>query len=155
VSICVLVLFFASLALGLTAQAAKEPPQATGWAVDAKTQVPAKAPAKVETAEDTMAPLRKADRLTHREARQIGITFRNVRRILRDLQAEGVLDVDDAAGTSLQVMGRLQNENPKAFASVGTTGDRDWGAFLDAVIAFLEKFIPMLIKFMSIFGFVL
>jgi len=128
------------------ATAAKEPPQATGWAVDAKTEAPAKADAKAEA----QAPMAKRDRVTIRERRELGLTFRNVRRVLEDLEAEGVLERDDVSGTAVQVLDRLVQEDPDKFITAACEGDRDWGAFFESLIAFLERLLPLIIQ---IFGF--
>ena len=80
------------------------------------------------------------------QRRRLGVTFVNVARVVREMDAAGELDRDQPDGIALQVMARLQSENPEEFAKV--MADRDWAAFFDALLAFLEKMLPLILTFM-------
>ncbi len=85
-------------------------------------------------------------RLTFRERRKLGLNFRNIRKAVAELDAAGELDKDDPAGTSVQVMEKILNQNPPAVKAV--VGERDWASFLDALLVFLEKLLSIWLMFM-------
>ncbi len=85
-------------------------------------------------------------RLTFRERRKLGLTFRNIRNAVAELDAAGELDRNDPAGTSLQVLEKILTENPQAVKAVA--GERDWASFLDALMAFLERLLSIWLTFM-------
>ena len=111
--------------------------------------------AELVEAEDAslVAATQKLNAMSIGEQRRLGITFRNVRRVTKELQREGVLTRGDRRGNAALVMARIIEENPQAYeecrASYGDTedGDKDWSAFFEALIAFLEKLIPLFMMF--------
>jgi len=86
-------------------------------------------------------------RISIRERRQLGLTFRNVRRVVKEMDAAGELDRDNPDGIAVQVLERLIQEKPAEFQKV--TADRDWASFFDAFLAFLEKILPIIMQFFS------
>jgi len=93
---------------------------------------------------DTPTPAPTAGkRLTWKERRALGVTIRNVRRVMKDLKTEGVLSPDSDIA-AIQVLDRLTVENPQAFKAVG---DIDW----DRLLEFLERLIELLLKILPIF----
>jgi hypothetical protein len=79
--------------------------------------------------------------LTLRQRREIGLTLRNCIRVARGLNRDDELsdDPDIAAG---QIAVALAGENPQAFVGV------DW----DAILEFIEKLIPLIMKIIALFG---
>ena len=88
-------------------------------------------------------PVGIADGLTIKQRRGMGLTVANVRKILVEKQAAGELDGKTVEELSVEVLGQLVAENPKAFADPKI----DW----DALIAFLEKLIPLIMKIIALF----
>jgi len=84
-------------------------------------------------------------RLNRQERRRLGITLRNVRRVMADLEAAGELDQGDAAGTAAQVLSRLIDEQPQQYKQLA--GDIDW----DRVLEFIEKLVELLLKIIPLF----
>lgn len=85
----------------------------------------------------------EAGRLTFRERRKLGLTFRNVLRTARQLNAAGELSSaeDVAAG---QIAFAIAAESPKAYADPAV----DW----DAILAFLEGLMPIILQLIEIFN---
>lgn len=81
---------------------------------------------------------------TRKERKKMGATFWNVRRILKDLKADGELASDHGVN-AISVLDRLAVENEAVFASVGE--GRDWDSFLE----FLERLIELILKFLPLF----
>jgi len=84
-------------------------------------------------------------RLTRKERRKLGLTFRNVRKTVAELKKAGELDTGDPDGTAVQVLEKIVGDNPKAVQEV--VGDRDWASFLDALLKFLEQIMPIILMF--------
>jgi len=78
------------------------------------------------------------------ERRKLGLTFRNVLRAAKELDAAGQFDAENPDLTSARLAVKLAAENPKAYQEVGV----DW----DAILAFIEALLPLIIQFMTIFG---
>jgi len=101
------------------------------------------------TAEAKLLPGSKPNRLfgNRRERRALGITPRNVRKALVELQKEGCITKDvEPSIAAVMVAEKLINENPSAYqAAAQEVGD--WDTFLEALIAFLEKLIPLILMF--------
>lgn len=91
-----------------------------------------------------------ASRLGIIERRKLGLTFANALRIARKLHAEGTLVDDDSETAAAQVAAAMVAENPQAFKAVA--GERDWSAFFDQLIAFLEKLMPLILQLIQIFA---
>jgi hypothetical protein len=137
-----IVLLFAVTCLTVCAVSAAEPVKIN---VGDATRPPGPVVTQLVEAEEVgMVEARK--RLTIRERRKLGLTFRNVLRVTRELQDEGVLDKHDKAGTAAQILERLTHEDPQAYQEV--KGDFDWDAFLE----FLEKLLPIILMFMEAFS---
>lgn len=90
--------------------------------------------------------------LRRRERRAIGATRPKLLRMLRAMRKE---DPDGFAAMSpkelvTEVQARLIDNAPQAIFET-YAAERDWAAFLEALIAFLEKFIPILLKIIGMF----
>lgn len=81
---------------------------------------------------------------TWRQRRAMGITFRNIRRVLAEKKAAGELEGKDAATLSVEVANQLAGENPKAFA--------DPSIDFDALLDFIERLIAFILRIMAIFA---
>ena len=85
-------------------------------------------------------------RLTIRQRREMGATFANCRRIMKQLDSDGALSDDPAVATT-QVASVLLKENPKGFSDAEDAGI-DWDNFME----FLEKLIEMIMRIMALFS---
>ena len=97
----------------------------------------------------TLAPLKTKTRrgLSFRERRAAGVTFRNVAKKLAEMQEDGSLEELDSSARAAEVLRRIQADDPKAL--MDACGDRDWTEFFSALLAFIEKIIPIILM---IFG---
>ncbi len=132
-----------------TAAAADNPTQAA-WgnstpAGDAVFRVPADTKGEL-----TAFALRKGP--TWKQRRAMGVTFRNIRKILGEMQQAGELEGKDSATLAVEVLDRLVTDNPAEFQSAMQVAGADWPAFFDALIALIEKLIPLIIKLISLFS---
>ena len=83
--------------------------------------------------------------LTLRQRRAMGLTVRNMARAARELAADGSIDKDTPREDVAElVLEKIVTENPKAFADPGV----DW----DAILAFIEKLLPLILAIISMFG---
>ena len=82
--------------------------------------------------------------LSIKQRRAMGITIRNVRKKVSEMQKAGDLAGMTQSEIAIAVMDNLVADNPKAFGDPGV----DW----DSVLAFIEKLIPLILKLMAIFG---
>jgi len=89
------------------------------------------------------------ERLGFFKRRKLGITFRNVARILIEKQKAGRLEGKDVSVLAVEVADQLVDENPAAFRA--EVSQRDWASFFEALIAFLEKIIPLILKLIALF----
>lgn len=80
--------------------------------------------------------------LSLRELRAMGVTFRNVKRCMAEMQAAGELEGLADTEIGLEVILKLQGENAKAFEDV------DW----DAVFAWIMKLIEAIMRIVGGFG---
>jgi hypothetical protein len=94
-----------------------------------------------------LSSLKIGKRMSFRERRKLGFTFVNVRRVVKEMDAAGELDRDDPDGIAAQVMARLIAEKPAEFQKVAA--ERDWAEFFDALLAFIEKILPIIMQFFS------
>jgi len=84
-------------------------------------------------------------RLSIRERRALGLTWRNVFQTTRDLYQDGEIDSDMARGTiAAMVFTEIAGENPKAFADPSV----DW----DAILAFIEEILPLILQLIGLFS---
>jgi len=98
----------------------------------------------------TQDPAAAVEWLGFFERRRLGLTLVNVARVLKHLEASGEIQKgQDTATIAAAVANRLVEEKPEEFKAAA---GRDWQAFFEAVIAFLEKFIPMLLTILGLFG---
>ena len=124
-------------------------------------QLPAAAAASAaaEWAQDDPAAI--ADRLTLRERRAMGFTRLNAIRAAMKLARAGQLpSTQGLTGEDLEaakaeikeaIAAEILGENVKAWQD--TIGDgRDWGAFFQALLDFLEQFMPILLQILNMFG---
>jgi len=81
--------------------------------------------------------------LSIKQRREMGLTFRNVRKILAKKHQAGELDGREVPTIALEVMAELVDADPSAF-------DReiDW----DKLFEFLERLIELIMKLVAIFG---
>ena len=89
-------------------------------------------------------PATAVPKLSIRERRAMGLTFRNVRKQLSVMKKAGELEGKDVSTISVEVLNRLVQDNPKAFSNPKL----DW----DNILSFLEKLIPLILKIMMLFG---
>jgi len=82
--------------------------------------------------------------MTRKERRKLGLTFKKIRKTVRKLKAAGDLDGMDNAAIAATVMDRLAADNPKLLG----IKDFDW----DALLAFIEKLLPIILQLIAIFG---
>jgi len=88
----------------------------------------------------------RANRLSWRERRKLGLTVSNVRRIVLDLQKAGQIDPDDTAGTSVAVLNVLLEENQAEFEKLPP--QFDWDKLLEAI----ERIIELVMRIISLFA---
>lgn len=79
--------------------------------------------------------------LTRRDRRQLGITIRGIRLAAKELREDG------REITSQAVLETIIDQNPTAWANKPGI---DW----DAIIAFIEKLLPLILKFIEIFSMI-
>ena len=87
--------------------------------------------------------VRKMGDLTWRQRRKLGLTVRNVIRVTREMKKAGDLEGVSQAELSAMILNQLMTENPKVYADPSL----DWDALLD----FIERLIPIILKIMSLF----
>lgn len=86
------------------------------------------------------------DSLSFRERRRLGLTIPKMAGALKSLKEKGELEPGmDKALVAAMVFEELASENMEAYAAV----DLD----LDAILAFIEKFLPILMKILDFFVF--
>ncbi len=126
-----------------TAAAAENPTQ-SGWgnsALAGDVAVVVRVPADT-AGELTAFALRKGPTL--RERRAMGLTLRNVRKTLAEMQKAGELEDKDSATIAVEVLDRLIGDNPAAFQNAAI----DW----DRILEFLERLIPLILKIIALFS---
>jgi len=83
--------------------------------------------------------------LTAKQRNELGLTLAAVRDAVRELRKSG--EIDDRTSTSevaAAVLGKLEAKDPKAFAAPGLD--------LDAILEWLEKVIPIIMKIIALFS---
>ena len=93
-----------------------------------------------------LAPQAFRKGLTWKQRREMGLTIRNIRRVMAEMQQKGELVGKSRDIVAAEVMERLVTENPKAFYDAGV--DWDW----DAILAFIERMIPLIMTLISLFS---
>ena len=101
-------------------------------------------PAPTVSVEMRKAAKELADRpgLTIKQRRAMGITFRNLRLKLREMHDAGELEGKTRAEISVEMMNRLVQDNPKAFA--------DPSLDFDSILAFIERLLPILLFLLAL-----
>lgn len=80
-----------------------------------------------------------------RERRQLGLTVANISVALKELKAEGEIDKTSSdSEIAAAVAAKLAEKNPQSFGAAGID--------LDAIIAFIEKLLPLILKLIALFG---
>ena len=125
----------------LSAMTLMAAPPTNDWNTVVAVVAADKAEVKEAPAEDPQGTIR----LTFRERRKLGLTIRNIRKAVAELKESGDLDRQDVAGTSAQVLEKLVKSNPQAVEDA--VGERDWASFLDALLSFIEKLMPIILLF--------
>lgn len=160
----------AVLASGLSTATAAPPEAAVlGWGTVVSAQVPVVEPTAEPPMADSVTPTPSAAKPrwspTRRERRKFGLLSGGIRGKLRKLKEAGELDElrnskgritwavakENAPWIAAAVLGLAAEENPAAFAErVQATelAGRDWSSFFEALLAFLEKLIPLFLMFM-------
>lgn len=83
--------------------------------------------------------------LTAKQRNELGLTLAAVRDSVRELRRSG--EIDERTSTSeiaAAVLGKLESKDPKAFAAPGLD--------LDAILEWLEKVIPIIMKIIALFS---
>lgn len=96
-----------------------------------------------------MTEQEKVGRIGVLERRKLGLTFGNALRITRKLQADGTLIADDPQAAAAQVAAAMVAENPGAFKAAAGA---DWEEFFNALVAFIEKMMPLILQLIEIFS---
>ena len=79
-----------------------------------------------------------------RQRRAMGLSFRDVRKLLEEMGADGDLGEKTNAELAVEVLGNAVNARPAVFRDAAI----DW----DKLLAFLEKLIPLILKIIALFG---
>jgi len=109
---------------------------AVGWG-DAKAKAEAVDPAGI-----------RADRMTLRQRRELGLTVANVRRVVKDLEQSGQIEAGtDPATVSLMVAGVLMEENQAVYS--GLPPAFDWDKFME----FVERIVELVMKIIGLFSY--
>lgn len=82
--------------------------------------------------------------LTPQQREAMGLTRANVRKVARQLRKEGRLKGLSQREMAELILDVIAVDNPKAFAAPNI----DW----DALIAFIEKLLPLILKLIELFS---
>lgn len=87
-----------------------------------------------------------ANKLDRREMRRAGLTVLNIRRRAKQMAKDGEI-TSDMTNEQIRdiVLDDLQAENSRAFEGFGAV---DW----DAILAFIEKLLPLILQLIALFG---
>lgn len=85
-------------------------------------------------------------RFTFKERRELGLTRHNLLQILREMRLAGEAQTDDkdARELAMDVAFVLIERNRSAYCNAAAPG-REWESFFEALLAFLEKFLPLIL----------
>lgn len=139
-SVLVLGLVFATAFCALL-QAAE--PVAKSWAAGQATA--AAAPSRGTAAVPATAGVSEK-RLGLLERRKLGLTIGQLRPVVKQMIDEGRLDPENHSAAAAAVMDELASKNPSAWQD--PMGAPDW----DAILEFLEKLMPLILKLIALFG---
>lgn len=87
------------------------------------------------------------ERLGVIERRRLGLTITTLAPLVKSLRDEGQLTGEPAVDAVLLAQ-VLMAQKPKEFAEAA---GRDWQAFFDVLIAFLEKLLPIILQLIDLF----
>lgn len=88
------------------------------------------------------------ERLGLLDRRRLGLTLPALIPVVKELQAAGVLSGDPSTDAAAVAQYLLEKNEQLYREAAG----RDWQAFFEALLAFLEKVIPLILKLISLFG---
>ena len=77
----------------------------------------------------------------------MGVTWKNIKRVLTEKQAAGEVDGRDSSVVAMEVLSQLIEDNPKVFMDAKAVAGRDWSLFFEALLAFIAKLIPLILMF--------
>lgn len=80
--------------------------------------------------------------------RRMGLRVLKLRKIAKDLQAQGVLVEDDPAIAAEQIAAVLVAENCAEVNACFAEDGRDWESFFQALAAFIEVIMPLILMFL-------
>ena len=165
-----ILLFAAAVLAGGMSMATAGDPTTLGWGMVLPAQAPvaepaAAAPQAEGVAAKAVAPTKARRAISRRERGKLGLSPRGIRATLRKLNEAGEFDElrdakgritravakENAAWIAAAVLDSVEQENPAAFAGhvqADVAAGRDWSSFFDALLACLEKLIPVLLMFM-------
>jgi len=84
--------------------------------------------------------------LSWRERRALGLTFLNLLATARELKVAGEIDSSTlSSDMAAAIAMRMEQKSPSTFAALGPV---DW----DAIIAFIERLIPLIAKLIELFA---
>ncbi len=106
-------------------------------------RVPADAPAEL-----TAFALRKGP--TRKQRRAMGVTFRNARDVLAEMQQAGEVEDKDSAVLATEILNHLVDKNPAGFQAAMQVAGADWVDFIDRLMALIEKWLPLLLKLIAL-----
>lgn len=89
-----------------------------------------------------------AERFGLLDRRRLGLTLPALIPIVKQLQAESALTGDPSADAAALAQ-YLLAQNQQTFREAA---GRDWQAFFEALLAFLEKVIPLILQLIALFG---
>ena len=117
-------------------------PQWGGQPITQQITVPVTA--TVATDVPVLATKKFREGLTIRERREMGLTVRNVSRVLQELDKAGEINEETTTEeAAVMVLSVLLADNPAAFQDPAI----DW----EAILAFLERLIPLILQIIAIF----
>lgn len=106
-----------------------------------KTKTKAAAPATAVV--DSAKPLSAA------HARRMGVTFLGLRRKAKELKRDGILTDDMDRQQKAEVLAAaIVADDQDAFETCRAEDGRDWESFFAALMAFIEKFLPLIMMFL-------
>jgi len=77
---------------------------------------------------------------------ELGLSYRNIRGVVKDLHDEGELDGLTESELSVIVLTRLAAKNPEAYARAAAQGS------MEDIIAFISRLLPLILQILALFG---
>lgn len=88
------------------------------------------------------------ERLGLLERRRLGLTIPALVPVVKKLRDEGQLTGEPSVDAAT-VAALLVSQNPEEYKAAA---GRDWQAFFEALLAFLEKVLPLILQLIALFG---